>query len=248
MRDGTGRFQTVLVLGGGSEIARATLHRFLDDGPLTIALAARRPAELETADLERRGATVERFEFDARARDSHQGFVERVFDRRADVDLVMLAFGVLGSQQRAEHDSTAAAEVVETNFTGAVSVLTAVAERLQEQGHGAIVVLSSVAAERARRSNYVYGASKAGLDTFAQGLQLALAPFGIGVLIVRPGFVRTQLTRGLRPAPLSVRPEAVGEAIAAALKRQDDLIWVPASLRAVMWAIRRLPKRALRAL
>jgi len=129
-----------------------------------------------------------------------------------------------------------------------VSALTVVAKRLRAQGHGTIVVLSSVAAQRPRRSNYLYGASKAGLDAFARGLQLSLAESGVRVLVVRPGFVRTAMTAGLRPAPFSVGPERVATEIVAALQRGDELIWVPPLLRAVMWLLLVLPRRLMQRL
>lgn len=246
MRDAFGRVQVVLVLGGGSEIAHAILDLLLDEGPLTAVLAARAP--VDAAALERRGATVEQVAFDARAVATHADVLGGVFERHGDVDLVVLAFGVLGDQAAAELDAAAAAEIAETNFTGAVSALTVAAARLREQGHGAIAVLSSIAAVRARRSNFVYGASKAGLDAFAQGLRLALGPLGIGVTIVRPGFVRTKMTAGLRPLPLNVDPERVARATVAGIRSGTGVVWVPGTLRAVALLLRLLPERALRLL
>ncbi|MHB8469446.1 MAG: SDR family NAD(P)-dependent oxidoreductase [Gaiellaceae bacterium] len=247
MRDALGRMQRVLVLGGGSEIAGAIVLRLLAEGPLDVVLAARDPEALETAALARGGATIERRRFDALACDEHAALVASVFDA-ADVDCVVAAFGLLGDQARAETDPAAAVEVAATNYVGAVSVLTSVAERLRLQRHGALVVLSSVAAERARRSNYVYGSSKAGLDAFAQGLQLRLAGSGARVLLVRPGFVRTAMTSGLKPAPFAVGPEQVAAAVVAALHDGRDTIRVPRSLDAVMLVIRSLPKRLLQRL
>ena len=246
--DAVGRFGRVLVLGGGSEIAQATLRKLLEQGPFTVVLAARRPSELGVAGLEAAGVTVETVEFDARATASHEEALARAFEHSDDVDLVLVAFGVLGDQVEAEHDAAAAAEIADTNFTGAVSALTVVAKRLRAQGHGTIVVLSSVAAQRPRRSNYLYGASKAGLDAFARGLQLSLAESGVRVLVVRPGFVRTAMTAGLRPAPFSVGPERVATEIVAALQRGDELIWVPPLLRAVMLLLLVLPRRLMQRL
>jgi decaprenylphospho-beta-D-erythro-pentofuranosid-2-ulose 2-reductase len=243
--DGLGRFSTALVLGGGSEIASATLLALLREGPLSIVLAARRPQELETDALAAAGATVETAAFDALDVPSHERVIGDVFDRHGDVDLVLVAFGVLGDQARAEREPGEAVAVIETNFVGAVSSLTVVARRLQEQGHGTVVVLSSVAGQRARRSNYVYGASKAGLDSFAQGLQLALAGTGVRLVIVRPGFVRTQMTHGMRPAPLSVEPGEVAEAILRGVRRGDGVVWVPWALRLLAAGLRAAPARFL---
>jgi decaprenylphospho-beta-D-erythro-pentofuranosid-2-ulose 2-reductase len=244
--DALGRMGRVLVLGGGSEIAHATARALLRDGPFTLVLAARRPDAVDVAELEAAGAVVERVEFDARAVETHESAIGAVFDGEEDVDLVLLAFGVLGSQEEAERDAAAAVEVADTNFTGAVSALTIAANRLRAQGHGTIVVLSSVAAQRPRGSNYVYGASKAGLDAFARGLQLNAAESGIRVLIVRPGFVTTAMTAGLRPAPFSVGPERVAAEIVAALGRDTQIVWVPPILRPVMWLVSLMPRSIVR--
>lgn len=246
MRDAFGRVQTVLVLGGASDIGLAIVRELLADGPLTAVLAARRP--VDGAELERAGARVEHVEFDALAVETHERVLGGVFDRHGDVDLVVLAFGVLGDQAEAERDPAAAVAVAQTNFAGAVSALTVVASRLRAQGHGAIAVLSSIAAVRARRSNFVYGASKAGLDAYAQGLRLALAPEGIGVTVVRPGFVRTKMTAGLERMPLAVDAERVARATVAGVRAGAAVVWVPRALRLVALLLRLLPERALRRL
>lgn len=245
MRDGVGRIQRVLVLGGGSEIAQATLTALLEEGPLTAILAARRPDELDTAELERRGASIERIEFDARATATHAAVFEQAFSG-ADVDLVLIAFGVLGDQDRDERDAQAAVAVAETNFVGAVSALTHATERLRAQGHGTVVVLSSIAGQRSRRSNYVYGATKAGLDAFAQGVQLALADEDVHVVIVRPGFVHTRMTAGLKAAPFSVSAREVATAIVEGARNGTPVVWVPGKLRLVAAVLRALPAALLR--
>ena len=166
-----------------------------------------------------------------------------MFDRFGDFDLVLLAFGVLGDQEEAEHDGRAAVEIVEVNYLGAVSVAVPLAQRMREQGHGTIVVLSSVAGERARRSNFVYGSSKAGMDAFFQGLGDSLVGTGVQVMIVRPGFVHTKMTEGMDAAPLSTTPEAVADAIVHGLARGRETVWVPvdAALRDVGAAPRAAP-------
>jgi decaprenylphospho-beta-D-erythro-pentofuranosid-2-ulose 2-reductase len=183
--------------------------------------------------------------FDADDLGSHATVVDEMFDE-ADVDVALLAFGILGDQAAAEKDPAAAVAVATTNYVGSVSVLTSLAHRMDEQGHGTIVVLSSVAAERGRRSNYVYGSSKAGLDVFAQGLGDRLRERGVRVLIVRPGFVVSKMTHGLRPAPLSTTPDAVARAIVRGLERDTDIVWVPPVLRWVMSALRHLPRAVFR--
>jgi decaprenylphospho-beta-D-erythro-pentofuranosid-2-ulose 2-reductase len=134
------------------------------------------------------------------------------------------------------------------NYTAAVSVGVALAERLREQGHGSLVALSSVAGERARRSNFVYGSTKAGLDAFYSGLTEALRPHGVHVAVVRPGFVHTRMTEGMKPAPLSTTPEAVAAVVVDAVRNRRELVWAPAAYRWVMSALRHLPRAVFRRL
>ena len=245
-----GGVQSLLVLGGTSEIGLATARRLAGDRTRRIVLAARDTSAAETAGdrLRALGAEVEVAAFDARDFDSHAELVDRLFDRADDIDCALVAFGVLGDQERLASDGAAAVEAVETNYVGAVSVCIPLAERMRRQGHGVIVVLSSVAGERARKSNFVYGSSKAGLDAFAQGLGDRLHGSGVQVIVIRPGFVRTRMTAGLDDVPLSTDPDAVAEAIAGALRRNAHTVWVPTPLRLVMSAMRHLPRAVFRRL
>ena len=251
MKDALGAVQTLLVVGGGSEIGLATARALVAGRTRTVVLAARDPDRIADAAsaLEREGATrVERVEFDADDIDGHERFVDRVFDRDEDIDLVLVAFGVLGDEAAMETDADAARSVIETNFVDAVCVMIPLVERLRAQGHGTLVVLSSVAAERPRASNFVYGASKAGLDAFAQGLGDALTGSGVEVMVVRPGFVHTKLTAGRDPAPFSTSPEAVADAIVDGLRRRAHTVWAPPRLRWVMTVVRHLPRPIFRRL
>jgi len=247
VRDATSRYGRVVVFGGGSEIAQATLLELAREGGYTAVLAARRPEALEVDELERAGIVVERVTFDAIRPETHSDVVAQAFGAH-DVDLVIVAFGVLGDQARDEHDADAAVAVAATNYVGGVSILTLATERLREQGHGDIVVLSSVAAQRARRSNYIYGSSKAGLDAFAEGLALTLDDTGVRLLLVRPGFVRTKMTTGLQPAPFSVDAAQVATAIVDALRSAKSQIWVPTPLRLIMTVIRHAPRAVVQRL
>ncbi|MEI6570600.1 MAG: decaprenylphospho-beta-D-erythro-pentofuranosid-2-ulose 2-reductase [Actinomycetes bacterium] len=251
MKDSLGGVQTVLVLGGGSEIGLATARRLVADRTRTVILAGRDTEALRSGadELRRLGATqVEVMQFDALHRDSHQSFIDECWSTVGDIDLVLFAFGVLGDQNVAEHDSKEALRIIDSNFIGAVSLLIGSAEKLKAQGHGSIVVLSSVAGERSRRSNFVYGASKAGLDAFSQGLGDSLIGTGVHVLIVRPGFVHTKMTEGLDAAPLSTTPEAVAEAIFDGIAKGREIVWVPAALRGVMSGLRHVPRPLFRRL
>lgn len=245
MRDALGGVQSVLVLGGGSEIAAATVRKLVQDRCRTVVLAGRRPDGLALVADELRAAgasTVDTVAFDALATDQHAKVIDEIFATHDDIDVVLLAFGVLGDQTVFDHDPAAAAQAVAANYTGAVSSGLAVADRLRHQGHGTLAILSSVAGERARKDNFVYGSSKAGLDAFAQGLGDALVGTGARVMVVRPGFVHTRMTEGMDPAPFSTTPDAVADAIMEGLRKGKDTVWVPPILRWVFTGMRHLPR------
>jgi decaprenylphospho-beta-D-erythro-pentofuranosid-2-ulose 2-reductase len=249
MNDALGSPQSVLVLGGTSEIARATLRALIARRCRTVVLAGRDKASLDDAANEAQSlgaTTVDSVAFDAQDILGHCRLVDDVFDRHGDIDLVLVAAGVLGDQQAAEKDPTAVGEIVTTNFTGPASAMLACATRLRNQGHGVLVVLSSVAGERARRANFVYGSSKAGLDAFAQGLSDSLVGSGARVLIVRPGFVRTRMTVGMSPAPLATSADEVAGVIVRGLEKGAEVVWAPPPLRWVMIVLRHLPRALFR--
>ena len=251
MKDALGSVQSALVLGGSSDIGRAIVSALVADRTRKVILAARDPDALGVASDELRaaGAQVDAVAFDATETAAHQALIDSVFDDHGDIDLVLVTFGVLGKQADLLEDPAAAAESVQVNFTGATAALLAVAHRMRRQGHGTIVVLSSVAGERARRSNFVYGSAKAGLDAFAQGLADELAPAGIDVIVVRPGMVRTKMTTGMEPVPLTTTAEAVAEDVVAAIRKGGSrTVWSPPALRYVMTALRLLPRPIFRRL
>jgi decaprenylphospho-beta-D-erythro-pentofuranosid-2-ulose 2-reductase len=234
MKDALGAVQSVLVLGGTSEIGLAIASALAQPRNALVILAARKPDETVSV-----GGQTSWVPFDADAVDTHEQFVEDVWARVGDIDVVVVAFGLLDASP---------VELARTNFLGAVSVTSLCAERLRAQGHGALVVLSSVAGERVRKSNYAYGATKAGLDGFASGLGDALAGSGVHVLVVRPGFVKTKMTAGMDPAPLATTAEAVADAVVRGLAKGADVVWVPGAMRWVMMAVRHLPRPLFRRL
>jgi decaprenylphospho-beta-D-erythro-pentofuranosid-2-ulose 2-reductase len=247
VRNALGAVQSLLVLGGASDIGAAVADRLVQDGCRSVVLAGRHPERMEPVAerLRGRGAEVTLTHWDATDVADHADAVKRAWAALpggGDVDCVLLAAGVLGEQDRLEADPVAAAELMTANYTGPAATLLHVARRLEEQGQGTIVVLSSVAGERVRRSNFVYGSSKAALDGFAQGLGDSLAGSGVLLLVVRPGFVHTSMTAGKEPAPLATTPEAVADAVAAGLSSRRDTVWVPGTFRYLMTAFRHLPR------
>jgi decaprenylphospho-beta-D-erythro-pentofuranosid-2-ulose 2-reductase len=249
MKDALGTPQSLLILGGTSDIALATARRLIARRTRTVWLAGRPSPDLEKAAAHLRGlgADTHTITFDALDPGSHEMTLGKIF-AEGDVDMVLLAFGMLGDQARDERDPMAAVRVAQTNYTGAVSAGLVCARALQAQGHGSLVVLSSVAAERARRSDFIYGSAKAGLDTFTQGLGDALHGTGVHVMVVRPGFVRTRMTAGHPETRLGTTPEAVATAIELGLRRRSETVWVPGAMRLVMSALRHVPRGLFRRL
>ena len=234
-----------MVLGGRSEIGVAVARRLVRQQPRPVVLAARRSDDLgaQEAELREAGATsVEAVEFDADRVEGHRPLLDGIVQRHGAIDDVVISFGVLGDQDRAERDADHALAVLHTDYVAHVSVLTHLANLLREQGSGRIVVFSSVAGARVRRANYVYGSAKAGLDGFASGLADALVGSGVHLLLVRPGFVIGRMTEGMDPAPFSSTPEQVADAAVGALRRRKGVVWVPGILRWVFAVMRIVPR------
>jgi len=241
---------TVVLLGGRSEIGVEVVLRIASGR--NVVVAARRSHDLadETARIRAAGAIeVHAVEFDADDTASHGRLLDGIAAEFGTIAVVVLAFGVLGDQDRAERDPDHAVGIVHTDFVAQISVLTVVATLLRAQGSGQIVVFSSIAGVRVRRANYVYGSAKAGLDGFASGLGDALQGSGVHLLLVRPGFVVGRMTEGMAPVPLfSSTPGQVADAVAEGLRTRADRVWVPGSLRVAAAVMRLVPQRVWRRL
>jgi len=240
--------QSILLLGGTSEIGRAIADELITPATRTLVLACRRPDDAQPEHFARDGLEVVVEYFDAAETANHDAFVRMVVAERGDIDMAIVAFGQLGSQDEFDADPQRAAEVVHVNYTAAVAACLALAAQMRRQGHGHIAVLSSVAGERARAANYVYGSSKAGLDAFAQGLGDALQGTGVGVTVIRPGFVHSKMTRGMKSAPFAVTPRVVGERAAAGIRSGKHTVWTPGILRYVFSVLRHVPRPIFRRL
>ncbi|HXQ19337.1 MAG TPA: SDR family NAD(P)-dependent oxidoreductase [Acidimicrobiales bacterium] len=245
MNDAFGRPQSVVVLGGTSEIAGALVDLLVADRCRTLVLAGRDREALTAAAARARSGGAQRVEtvvFDAADVAAAAAAVAESFAAAAEgVDLVVVALGLLSESPADASEPSRVVELITANFTWPAAAIGAAAERLRVQGGGRVVVLSSVAAVRARPANFIYGSAKAGLDRFALGLSEALRGSGVLVQVVRPGFVRTKMTRGLRPAPFAVGPEAVAAAVLRGLQRNEPVIWVPPVLRWSFVVLRLLP-------
>lgn len=250
MMDAVGRPGSVLVLGGSSDIGVAIAERFAQDSPsLAVTLAARPSSARDAAAgrLSGLGCRVTTLDFDALDDDAHDDVVRRAA-ASGDIDVAVVAYGVLGDPERAWQEPGEAARIASVNYRAALLTGVALGQLVRRQGHGVVVALSSVAGERPRRSNFVYGSSKAGFDSFFTGLGEALRPLGGRVVVVRPGFVHSAMTRGLEAAPLAVGPREVAEAAVAAVRAGRDQVWVPGALRLVMSGLRHVPRPLFRRL
>lgn len=232
----------VLILGARSDIGRAIAHSFAARGH-PVQLAARNAAALEAdrADIAlRHGVEVTLHEFDALATASHQTFVAGL---PALPQVAVCAVGLMGDQAQSERDPEATARVMRSNFEGPASILAVLANHFAARGSGAMVGISSVAGERGRASNYVYGSAKAGFTAFLSGLRNRLARSGVQVITVLPGFVATQMTEGMDlPARLTASPQQVAQAVARAVAKGRDRIYVKPIWQLIMAVIRALPE------
>lgn len=248
MLNAVGKPQTILVLGGTSDIASAVVQEFLHKGPIHIILGIRPgedSSEVSTA-LNAAGASkIDILDFDATAFDTHEEVINKAFDI-ADIDVAIIAFAVQGDNEQAWQDQKKAVQLAQINYTGSVSVGVLLGQKMKAQGHGSIVIFSSAAGVRVRRSNFVYGSSKAGVDGFFLQLGEALRGTGVHVLVVRPGQVRTKLTAGMKEAPLTMNREDVAKIVVNGVINRKDLVWAPPAFALVMAVITHIPRKLMR--
>jgi decaprenylphospho-beta-D-erythro-pentofuranosid-2-ulose 2-reductase len=232
--------RTALLLGGSSDIGRAVLDA-LPAGLERVVLASRQVPEVEpTIAAGRVECTT--VAWDALDIGDHEALFDRAAELLGRMDLVLCAVGLLGHRAGISMGPAEVDEMVRTNFAGPAAALAVAADRLAAQGGGSLVVLSSVAGVRPRRSNYVYGSTKAGLDAFTRGIADALHDTPVQVLVVRPGFVRSSMTEGLDPAPFATDPDTVAAAVTRALSRgRSGVVWVPPLLGPLFGVLANLP-------
>lgn len=235
--------RTVVVLGGGSDIAAAVVAQLVASGLEEVVLVGRDPDRFGVPAAG--GLTVHRVAWDALDPAGHDRMVAAAIRRLGGrvPDLVLCAVGSLGHHSGLGVEAVEADRSLRTNVVGPAAALLAWGRTLAAAKAGTIVVLSSVAGVRTRRSNFVYGAGKAGLDAFALGLGDALLADGVRVLVVRPGFVTSKMTDGLDPAPFATDPHTVAAAVVAAVARgRTGVVWVPGVLRFVFGLLRVMPR------
>lgn len=233
--------QWLLLLGANSDMAIAIARRFAQAG-WHIQLASR---NLEAVQIEAQhihvayGVKTEAYKFDARDTDSHAPFYNALTHKP---DGVVIAFGLLGDQTVSQADFNQAQAVIETNYTGAVSICEIIATDMKQRQSGFIVGISSVAGDRGRASNYIYGSSKAAFSAYLSGLRHRLFKSGVHVMTVKPGFVATKMTEGLDlPAKLTATPQEVAQAVFDGVSKRKPVIYVKWVWRYIMLIIIHLP-------
>ncbi|MGE2730699.1 decaprenylphospho-beta-D-erythro-pentofuranosid-2-ulose 2-reductase [Mycolicibacterium vaccae] len=249
--DATGNPQTILLLGGTSEIGLAICERYLRNAKARVVLACMPGDPLRDAakqQLEQAGAKeVEVIDFDAVDTDSHPNVIAQAATT-GDIDVAIVAFGLLGDAEELWQNQRKAVQIAEINYTAAVSVGVLLGEKMRAQGYGQIIAMSSAAGERVRRSNFVYGSTKAGLDGFYLGLGEALREYGVRVLVIRPGQVRTRMSAHVKEAPLTVDKEYVANLAVTSAAKGKELVWAPGAFRYVMMVLRHIPRPIFRKL
>jgi len=234
----------ILILGATSALAHETAKLFARDGA-DLVLVARSEQKLAAVqgDLKVRGAKeIETIVADLNDFTRHQEIIEAALKPFAGLDMALVAYGTLGDQPRCEQDVELAVQEFNNNCTSTISLLTLLANYFEPQKRGCIAVISSVAGDRGRQSNYVYGAAKAGVTVFLQGLRNRLAKKGVAVVTIKPGMVDTPMTAHLRKGLLFAKPEVVGKGIYEAMLKHKEVVYLPGYWRYVMWIIKSIPE------
>ena len=233
----------IAILGAASAIAEAAARLWAAQGARFV-LVGRNGDRLQAvaADLRARGAaSVEPVVADCALVDA-VATLDCIAYSLGGLDVLLLAYGALGEQSELERDPRAAADLLQTNFVSAAGWCLAAANRFERQRSGALIVIGSVAGDRGRRSNFVYGASKAGLGVLVQGLAHRLSSSGARAVLIKPGFVDTPMTAGVaRKGPLWARPVAVARMIVSSADRGGPVVYAPAYWRGIMIAVRGTP-------
>lgn len=234
----------VLIIGATSAIAQETAKCFAREGA-ELFLVARSDNKLSAiaSDLKVRGARcAETATLDVNDFAYHRTILERANLTLGGLDMLLIAHGTLGDQCKCEQSVDKALQEFATNCTSVISLLTLSANYFEQQKHGCIAVISSVAGDRGRQSNYVYGAAKAAVSTFLQGLRNRLAKAGVAVVTIKPGFVDTPMTAHVRKGPLFASAQVVGEGIYQAMLKGKDVVYLPWYWRSIMFIVRSIPE------
>jgi len=238
----------VVFLGATKGMGRALARRMASRGD-RLFLLGRTVGDLEAAssDLEVRGAgDVGHARCDLDDTSTFEGALDAAAEALGRIDCVVVTAGMFATQDELEADPSLAGKLTRINFTNTVVFCEHVKQRLLDAGGGTLCVFSSVAGERGRKPVVIYGASKAGLSRYLEGLDHKHRADGLKVVTVKPGFVKTGMTEGLDPPPFAGEPEQVADIVLRGIDRGDPVIYAPGTWRLVMAVIRHLPRAVMR--
>lgn len=232
----------VLIIGAKSDIAKAVARKYAENG-YDLYLAAKQPSELESFanDLNiRTGRNIKCIELDVLNYVLHETFYNSLEEKPLGI---ISAVGYLGEQEKAENNFDEAQKIIDTNFTGVVSLINIVANDFKKRKSGFIVGISSVSGDRGRKSNYLYGSAKAALTAYLSGLRNRLYDANVHVLTVKPGFVATKMTAGMDlPEKLTAQPIEVAKDIFQAQQKGKDVLYTKWVWKWVMFIIKNIPE------
>lgn len=231
-------------------MGRALSRLMAERGDL-LFLLGRDLEDLEKAarDLEVRADSGLQFGFVACDLEKPEGFaaaLDQAVATLGDIDCVVVSAGVFAPQEDLEDDAAATRRLLEINFVRTIEFCEEARRRLQSGGGGTLCVFSSVAGERGRKPVLIYGAGKAGLTRYLEGLDHKFRGQGLVTVCVKPGFVKTGMTAGLKPPPFAGEPEAVAKRILRAIDKGTPVVYVPGAWRWIMLVIRNLPRAVMR--
>ena len=245
MKNGVGVAQNVVLFGGTSEIGQAIIQKIVKPGVAHVVLVSRDidAADMQISEVAERYPDLEvhHVRFNSEDAASMVHVVAEVVQQVGDIDVAVIAQGLLQEGMDYYANPAALVPVADVNFTGTMVLMYALAAQMRLQGYGKMVLLSSVAGERVRKGNSAYGATKAGIDGFAVALDHELVGSGVSVLVVRPGFVTTKMTKGMDKAPFSTDADAVASAVERAIGSSKTVIWVPGLLQYMFLILKNLP-------
>lgn len=236
--------KNIVIIGATSAIAKATARLYAKEGA-NFLLVARNQIGLQSLaeDLKVRGAhEVRCYPMDACHRDKFADLMALVKQRYVKVNIVLIAHGDLPVQEKAQMSADETWHAIDVNGTSVVALATLFANTLEAQKGGTLAVISSVAGDRGRQSNYIYGAAKAMLNTFLDGLRHRLHAGGVKVVNIKPGFVDTPMTAAFEKGPLWAQPETVAEGIRQAIEKGKSTVYLPWFWRYIMLIIKSVPE------
>jgi short-subunit dehydrogenase len=234
----------VVIIGATSAIAHETAKCFAKEGA-QLFLVARSAEKLAIVadDLKVWGAkSIETTVQNLNELEAHEQLLEQAISSLDGIDVLLIAHGTLGDQQKCQLSVSETMRELNTNALSVISLLTLAANYFEQQRHGTIAVISSVAGDRGRKSNYVYGTAKAAVTAFLQGLRNRLSSSGVAVLTVKPGFVATPMTAGLKQGPLFASSATVGKGIYTAIQKRKNVVYLPAFWRLIMLVVKAIPE------